>query len=61
MMIDDQHFQEWKDISGEATVGLLADIALLSQDFPAAGARAKEQFINKLVQRMYETGYQPKT
>lgn len=51
--------EAWKDLVGEAVKSQLADIELLSQQFPAAGARAKEKFINDMARRLRKAGRRP--
>ena len=59
-MFKDRTAEEWTDLIVEAVKSQLADIELLSQQFPAAGARAKEKFVNDLVRRLRKAGYRPK-
>jgi hypothetical protein len=56
-MSKDWTAEEWRDLVVEAVKSQLADIELLSQQFPAAGARAKEKFINDLARRLREAGW----
>jgi len=59
-MTDNELFEKWKGLIVKSVRSQLADIDLLSEHFPAAGARAKAKFINVLVQLTLEADYPPK-
>lgn len=58
-MLEDATAEKVKELVVKSVVSQLAGIELLSQQFPATGARAKKKFINDWARRLHKAGCRP--